>query len=732
MRSRLKSQTAPQSLLTATSSRSLQYPVTPQHGTAIDRPPILHEALNLSVPSTNHRLIQPKLMIGAVGDKYEQEADRVAAQVVDRINAPQASQPKETTQHQPTDEEDDRLQMKPRLQSPSAGMPATPELEAGIGRSRGHGTPLTEAIRKPMEQVFNADFSHVKVHTDAQADQLNQSIHARAFTTKQDIYFRQGAYQPNSRTGQEVIAHELTHVVQQSGTVVQQKRGHRNLHSQSLKQQAHRKGIELANPKKSINPLEGVVQCYDDVPSRRSWKWDTSMLGYKRSAELDAIDNAVKGWDDVAGSGDRLAQRQALQTILYSIGYWRNAKAKKYTNSNSNQSRRDDKITELENAVIAKQGQIADLIRLPLTYQAITFEDAVNNGTFARIRTRARVLNDKDPEYFRELLKKSMTASAGTVDKWMKYYFTAPINTYGQGDLTPAALATKNSYGWMTTPIADDIITNFLTPLKDQPGNRAVVQLFQIANFLIALETHATPAVFNKLVNETPQLAVLYNARDRVKRTKGAAAVTTDVLSIADQVFAGFIGATGISARDRGIKAIYSATTPGVNPIEMRKHRSVKAEAACHDLVAILENIFQTWTGTTPTIGHGYIDPPVLTHNLSTIPRTHEGLIHSTFPGNVFTDTGGGYVAAGRIFFTAQPRSHTWLTVNGKAYDVLFGTTAAQVPTVPDEEFSPQPGNDDVYVGRSTGRRLIRTPALYDPSRAYNFGSGYILEPPSR
>ncbi|MCY6493370.1 eCIS core domain-containing protein [Leptolyngbya sp. GGD] len=218
MRSRLKSQTTPQSTLTATSSRSLQHRVTPRHGTAFDRPPILHEALNLSVPSTHHLLIQPKLMIGAVGDKYEQEADRVAAQVVNHINAPQASQPGETIQRRPTDEDDDdRLQMKPLFQSPSAGIPATPELAAGIGRSRGGGMPLTETIRKPMEQAFEADFSRVKVHTDARADQLNRSIHARAFTTQQDIFFRQGEYQPGNRSGQELIAHELTHVVQKSG-----------------------------------------------------------------------------------------------------------------------------------------------------------------------------------------------------------------------------------------------------------------------------------------------------------------------------------------------------------------------------------------------------------------------------------------------------------------------------------------------------------------------------------
>ncbi|OBQ24581.1 MAG: hypothetical protein AN488_00015 [Anabaena sp. WA113] len=69
-----------------------------------------------------------------------------------------------------------------------------------------------------MEKAFGGvDFSQVKVHNDAVSDQLNQSIQARAFTTGQDVFFRGGEYNPGSRGGQELLAHELTHVVQQSG-----------------------------------------------------------------------------------------------------------------------------------------------------------------------------------------------------------------------------------------------------------------------------------------------------------------------------------------------------------------------------------------------------------------------------------------------------------------------------------------------------------------------------------
>jgi Domain of unknown function (DUF4157)/ADP-ribosyltransferase exoenzyme len=72
-------------------------------------------------------------------------------------------------------------------------------------------------LQEKMSQAMGADFSGVKVHTDSQSDQLNQSIQAKAFTTGQDVFFRQGAFDPSSRSGQELLAHELTHVVQQNG-----------------------------------------------------------------------------------------------------------------------------------------------------------------------------------------------------------------------------------------------------------------------------------------------------------------------------------------------------------------------------------------------------------------------------------------------------------------------------------------------------------------------------------
>ena len=158
--------------------------------------------------------IQPKLTIGQPNDKYEQEADAVAHQVVNQINSPQP----QSLQREAIPEDEDKVQAKSLIQCQSnEAITASSQLESSINQTRGKGQPLSDKIKQPMEKSFGTDFSGVKIHTDAQSDRLNQSIQAKAFTTGQDIFFRQGAYNPSSRGGQELIAHELTHVVQQTG-----------------------------------------------------------------------------------------------------------------------------------------------------------------------------------------------------------------------------------------------------------------------------------------------------------------------------------------------------------------------------------------------------------------------------------------------------------------------------------------------------------------------------------
>jgi Domain of unknown function (DUF4157) len=98
-----------------------------------------------------------------------------------------------------------------------------PEVEQTIERSRGAGQPLDSGVRAQMELALGADFSAVRLHTDATADALSQALQARAFTTGRDLFFRQGEYNPSSSGGRKLLAHELAHVVQQSGARIQAK-----------------------------------------------------------------------------------------------------------------------------------------------------------------------------------------------------------------------------------------------------------------------------------------------------------------------------------------------------------------------------------------------------------------------------------------------------------------------------------------------------------------------------
>jgi hypothetical protein len=92
------------------------------------------------------------------------------------------------------------------------------ETAHNINQQRSSGKSLDEGMAVKAGQTMGQDFSNVTVHTDSQADQLSQQLGAKAFTNGNDIFFREGAYNPGSSDGQHLIAHELTHVVQQGAS----------------------------------------------------------------------------------------------------------------------------------------------------------------------------------------------------------------------------------------------------------------------------------------------------------------------------------------------------------------------------------------------------------------------------------------------------------------------------------------------------------------------------------
>ena len=170
------------------------------------------------------RKIQPKLTIGEPNDKYEQEADKVADQVVSGSSpkvqmmcAECAKEEEEEVRMQPLEEEEEELQMKPVSQMSSGGEQDAPAgLSEKLQASQGGGKPIPESVEEEMGIKMGADFSEVKIHHDARAAEMSSDLGAQAFTHGKDIYFNTGKYNPNATAGKHLLAHELTHTIQQS------------------------------------------------------------------------------------------------------------------------------------------------------------------------------------------------------------------------------------------------------------------------------------------------------------------------------------------------------------------------------------------------------------------------------------------------------------------------------------------------------------------------------------
>lgn len=157
-------------------------------------------------------IIQPKLSVGQPNDRFEQEADAIADSVVQ-------SQKTQDQQNSNSTISQKNISPQPQIMKSGkkGGTDASPSLTRQLAKSKGKGTSLSADSKSMMSQKMDHDFSHVKVHTGESANQMNKSLNAKAFTHGSDIYFNKGQYNPNSFAGKHLLAHELTHVVQQSG-----------------------------------------------------------------------------------------------------------------------------------------------------------------------------------------------------------------------------------------------------------------------------------------------------------------------------------------------------------------------------------------------------------------------------------------------------------------------------------------------------------------------------------
>lgn len=234
-------------------------------------------------------VIQTKLSIGQPNDKYEKEADSMADKVVQRLTQPevvskkdQSIPPKpvsslftpfvqkkcahceeeeklekekeqkgkeriqkkrifESNAEPPEDdkkvqrkctecEKEEKLQKKSNEESQTASS----TIESNLNSSKGSGSLLPAATREQMESSFGADFSNVRIHNDSSSVQMSKDLSAQAFTHGNHIYFNSGKYDTNSKSGNHLLAHELTHVVQQNRNGIQIKALNENFQNPSF------------------------------------------------------------------------------------------------------------------------------------------------------------------------------------------------------------------------------------------------------------------------------------------------------------------------------------------------------------------------------------------------------------------------------------------------------------------------------------------------------------------
>lgn len=155
-------------------------------------------------------LLQTKLKISEPGDQYEQEADRIADEVM------QIPEPSIQRQVEPEEEDEEEL-VQSKAIATSKNSPTQKSNVPSIVHQvlRSSGQPLDPTARAFFDPRFGHDFSQVRLHTDALSTDSAEKLGARAYTVGTDIAFGTGQYAPETKAGRHLLAHELAHVVQQ-------------------------------------------------------------------------------------------------------------------------------------------------------------------------------------------------------------------------------------------------------------------------------------------------------------------------------------------------------------------------------------------------------------------------------------------------------------------------------------------------------------------------------------
>jgi uncharacterized protein DUF4157 len=180
-------------------------------------PRFTHDFAKIPMCGNGRAMVQTKLTVGTPGDKYEQEADQVAAEVM-RMPEPLLQSAYPCVEGSPRcqrEQSNQKNQQTTRTQSSRSKWSETPPLVQKALRSSGQ--PLDQDTRSFFEPRYQYDFAKVRVHTNKTATEYARLLSANAFTIGQDIVFGSHQFAPKTDEGKRLLAHELTHVVQQTG-----------------------------------------------------------------------------------------------------------------------------------------------------------------------------------------------------------------------------------------------------------------------------------------------------------------------------------------------------------------------------------------------------------------------------------------------------------------------------------------------------------------------------------
>jgi len=209
------------------------------------------------------------------------------------------------------------LKSMPLCRSPGEGAgergppAATSNFESALTSSKGHGSALPGNTLETMNSRFNTDFSNVRIHTGTTAESLSSSISAQAFTHGSDIYFNTGKFQPGTESGGHLLAHELTHTIQQGS--VPQSAGSSTVSKKSIQRQASDRPVpsQLNNAVSKAKGEVGKVNANETGPDGFRTGWPRLIEYFKTTLGSDkVVPEGQQGSQGSVSEGDIKKERK--------------------------------------------------------------------------------------------------------------------------------------------------------------------------------------------------------------------------------------------------------------------------------------------------------------------------------------------------------------------------------------------------------------------------------------